>query len=143
MDFQNDMNQKFSDRLRAAGNNRAQLISLLEEINQTSRSIKANLTRLSSEPHDGDPVGRDRQVRIRRMKDKQGHLKTERELVKNKLATLKEYLKAMNHVASNHRTEARISYLDAFMASAIAILDEKQLDEIESMAANMIDSQEG
>ncbi len=134
------MNQKSPDRLTTAGNNRALLISLLEEINQTSREIKANLTRLSSEPRDDDPVGRDRQQHIRQMKDKQGHLKTERELVKHKLATLKEYHKAMNHVANNHTTQAQISYLDAFMASAIALLDEQQLDAIESMAANMIDS---
>ena len=134
------MDTEFKNKLQKAGNDRFALKLLFEEIDQTSRSIKAKLTRLSSEPSESDPVGRDRQNLIRRIKTKQDYLKTEREIVKNKLAEVKEYRRAYNHVSNNHRTSDSIALLYAFKASAIAVLDEEQVAAIEDMALNMKES---
>lgn len=131
------MNQEFADKLSAAGNSRKALIVLIEEIDQTSRSVKANLTRLSSEPREGDPTGRDRQTRIRKMKGKLDHLKTEREVVRNKLASVKEMHRALNFVENTYRTDEQVEYLKNFMVCAVELLDEKQLSEIESRAVSM------
>lgn len=134
------MNQDFAARLQLAGNSRQQLLSMIEGIDRMQRSIKMNLTRLSSEPREGDPVGRERQVQIRRMKDKQTHLKTERELIKHKLAQIKSDQKSLNRAASQHRGNDN-SFLHAFPAAAELLLDEETLNEVEARAAVILDSE--
>ena len=64
------MPQEFIDKLDSSGWSTTKLKQFMESIDADKRSIKSRLSQLSSEPKEGDPVGRERQTLIRRMKDK-------------------------------------------------------------------------
>jgi len=83
------MSQIFADKLSKAGYSQEALKCLLEQIDSEKRSIQSALSQLSSEPNESSVKGRDRQVRIRKMKDKQSFLTEEREQVRARLGEVK------------------------------------------------------
>ena len=61
----------------------------MNNLDAEKRSVKSHLSRLSSEPDEQYAHGRERQILIRRMKDKLSFLTEEREIVRKKLGELK------------------------------------------------------
>ena len=130
------MNPEFADKLQEAGNNKDKLVALLNEIDETKRAIKSSLSQLSSEPDEKTAKGRDRQGKIRRMKDKLSFLTEEREIVRVKLGRLKVAGKALKRCEAG----TNVDFAHAFMVAAEQILSEEQLNEIEARASEILDS---
>lgn len=127
----------FLQRFESCGNSSQKLISLMGELDQTKRSIKDRLTRLSSEPDGKFGRGRERQEQIRKIKAKQGFINDEREMVRAKLGRLKTDKKALNKVVNSRS----VGFSQAFMAAAERMLTEEQFLEIEIRAHQILDSQ--
>ena len=128
------MRQEFAAKLKNFGNDREKLTALMAEIDTEKRSIKSRLSRISSEPDGEFGRGRERQVQIRKMKDKESFLTEEREIIRAKLGQLKMDKKALNR-AVNSRSE---EFSHAFIAAAEHILPEELFLEIEQRAAEII-----
>ncbi len=123
--------------LESAGCNQKKLLSLMNNLDAEKRSIKSHLSRLSSEPDEQYAHGKDRQILIRRMKDKISFLTEERDLVRRKLGQLKVDRKAVNNVMNT--TQA--NYQQAFIAAATRLLTEEQFTEIELRAIQICESE--
>lgn len=125
----------FAQRLLDAGNNRHALSALMQSIDEDKRSLKSALSQLSSEP-DGPLVarGRERQVRIRRMKDKLAFLTAEREAVREKLGKIKMDVRALNRAVSSKS----VDFSQAFMAAAERMLPEDVFNDLEIRAAEIL-----
>ncbi len=130
----NSMHNEFLERFSKAKDDKQKLLALMSEIDQTQRNIKMRLAKLSSEPSDGDPTGRERQSLIRRMTDKRSHLKTEREHIRSRLAELKANSKAYNFVRNDCKDD---SFLHAFYAAAELTLDSEQLNIVIARASEI------
>ena len=115
--------------LQAAGN-KERLVALMADLDEEKRSIKQYLSRLSSEPRDGDPTGKERQSRIRRMKTKTGHLTEYRETVRNAIADANIRFKGSDPSI----------YYQAFYDSACILLSTEQITECQSHAEQAVDS---
>ena len=133
------VSDEFLQRFEACGNNQAQLVKLMAEIDETKRSLKDRLTRLSSEPDGPFGRGRERQEQIRKIKAKQGFLTDEREMVRHKLGTLKLDQKALNRAKSNRSAD----FSQAFMAAAELILSDEVFEQIEARAAEILAIEDG
>ena len=133
------MNAEFERKLNKAGFKKNALVALVDEIDQRKRSIANELKRLSSEPRKGDPVGRERQSKIRRMRTKQEHLKTEREIVRQRLADLKSGNAAVNRIRTHFNGDT--SFAEAFLAAADELLDENVFNDVERRAKNILAGQ--
>lgn len=132
------MSQVFTQKLADAGYNQIALKALLEEIDSDKRGIKSALSQLSSEPNDNSLKGRDRQVKIRRMKDKQSFLIEEREQVRARLGEIKINRTALNK--HQHSSKNKTEFSQAFMVAAERILSEEMLLELEVKAAQILES---
>ncbi|EJC7176241.1 hypothetical protein DC915_RS03140 [Vibrio parahaemolyticus] len=128
------MDQEFLDRLETAGFDKKKLTALLNELDQTKRSIRSQLSQLSSEPNDSTPVGRERQTRIRKMKDKISFITEEREVVRKRLAEIKANISSANRMQHKYRNGFEL----AFLVAAEQSLDEKQFLELEAQAHKML-----
>ncbi len=128
------LNQEFAKKLEDAGNNQKELLFLMSAIDEEKRSIKSALSQLSSEPNDAYARGRERQIKIRRMKDKISFLTEEREIVRQKLGRIKLDKKAMNRASSGRNVE----FAHAFMAAAERILPYETFNELETRAAEIL-----
>jgi hypothetical protein len=127
------MRQEFIEKLEASGWSRKKLQSLMADIDVEKRSIKSRLSQLSSEPKEGDPIGRDRQTLIRRMKDKTAFLTEEREVVRARLGQIK-----INQSALGRASSRKSGFTEAFLAAAECRLDEGLLSELEQLAASIL-----
>lgn len=125
------MRQEFLDRLQMAYS-RELLIKLLADIDIETREVKLSLTRVSSEPNESSPRGRDRQNLISRIKDKIRHLAEEREMVRDKLGKIKHQKKVIGSVQKKQR------FLKSFYAAAESTLSESQFLELEHIAAEQL-----
>lgn len=132
------LSQEFAQKLEEAGSDQKALASLMNEIDETKRSIKSALSQLSSEPNGQHARGRERQVKIRRMKDKLSFLTEEREIVRQKLGRIKMDKKALNRARSSRNTD----FTHAFMAAAERLLPEEVFNEIESRAAEILQGEQ-
>lgn len=124
------MDLAFLDKLDEAGFDKSKLTALLNELDETKRSIRSQLSQLSSEPTESTPVGRERQTRIRKMKDKISFLTEEREIVRSRLGEIKtnsSSAKRMHHKYKN-------GFELAFLVAAEKTLPEDQFLELESQA---------
>jgi predicted nucleic acid-binding Zn-ribbon protein len=128
------MAQEFSEKLAKAGADSKALSSLMAEIDSEKRSVKSKLSQLSSEPDSQFVKGKDRQVLIRRMKDKMSFLTEEREQIRQKLGQIKMDNKAFNQISN------RVSsgFSQAFMAAAERILDEETFSQVEARASEIM-----
>jgi hypothetical protein len=131
------LNSEFADKLQEAGNNQEKLVALMAEIDETKRSIRSALSQLSSEPDERHSKGRERQTKIRKMKDKMSFLTEEREIVRDKLGRLKMDKKVLNRISSSKSIE----FSQAFMAAAERMLSEEQFNEIESRASEILSAE--
>lgn len=127
------MRTEFLDQFAEAGWNRLKLKGLMDGIDAEKRSIKSNLSRLSSEPREGDPTGRDRQYKIRQMKDKSSFLTEEREVVRERLGQIKINQKSLNQ--AKHRGTG---FSEAFLAAASTILDDETISAVEGLAVTIL-----
>jgi hypothetical protein len=127
------MRQEFAEKLNDAGWTKSKLKALMESLDSERRSIKSRLSQLSSEPKEGDPVGRDRQVLIRRMKDKSSFLTEEREAVRARLGQVK-----VNQASLGRARSKESGFSEAFMAAAEYRLDEEMFSELEQLAASIL-----
>jgi len=130
------MRTEFHERLTQAGNNRQSLTSLMAELDEEKRSIAQNLSRLSSEPGDDDPVGQEKQNLIKNIKHEQSLLKEEREIVRLKLGQIKADTVIRNRISHSNPEHA---YLIAYATACEVLLDDDTLAEIESKAYNILD----
>ena len=131
------LSPEFAQKLEDAGNNQRNLVSLLNAIDEEKRSLKSALSQLSSEPDGPYARGRERQVKIRRMKDKMSFLTEEREIVRQKLGRIKMDKKAVNRAASRRTVE----FAHAFMAAAERVLPGEMFNELETRAAEILQSE--
>lgn len=130
------MRQSFIAELESAGCNQKKLLSLMNSLDSEKRSVKSHLSRLSSEPDEQYSHGKERQILIRRMKDKLGFLTEEREMVRKKLGQIKMDRKTVKKVMNKTHPH----YQQAFIAAATRILSEEQFTEIELRAAQICES---
>lgn len=130
------MKQEFADKLNQAGNDKQMLIALMADIDSEKRAIKSKLSQLSSEPDPDFVKGRQRQEVIRRMKDKLSFLVEEREIVRNKIASIKSNKKALQRKSNS----IKAGFAEAFMVAAEQILSEEDLVHIETRAAEILAS---
>jgi hypothetical protein len=128
------MRPEFIDQLQACGLNREKLATLMAEIDIEKRSLKSRLSRISSEPNGEFGRGRERQVQIRKIKDKISFLTEEREIVRAKLGTIKMDQKVLNKVIHTRSVDFGL----AFTAAAERILTEEQFLELEIKASEML-----
>ena len=125
--------QEFSERLADSGWNRNKLLTMLSELDEQKRRIKATLRRYA---HDPDCIigGHERKTMERKLKDKEGYLIERCEIVRDRLSQMKKDLKAMRKAANCKPP----GFSDAFMASAERILTDDQFAEIELRAVEII-----
>ena len=132
------MDETFYIKLAQCGHNREKLLELMADIDEQKRSLKSRLSRLSSEPDGAFGRGRERQVQIRKMKDKLGFLTEEREAVRARLGALKHGKKTMNK-----KTQARsCAFAYAFMAAAEICLNQDSYLELELKAVEILQPRE-
>jgi len=129
------LSQKFSQRV-AQINTRDELKALIASIDETKRSIRSQLSQLSSEPREGMERGRARQAKIRRMKDKMSFLIEEREHVRVKLGTMKAQKKQL-HVATSRRPTLN----DAIVAVLMVSLSEEEFLAMELKAVGLLNNE--
>lgn len=130
------MSQKFSEKLAKTGADTDALTALMAEIDAEKRSVKSRLSQLSSEPDSQFAKGKERQVLIRRMRDKISFLTEERELVRKKLGQIKMDKKALNRVSNSVTSD----FSHAFMAAAERMLDEEIFSQIEVRASEILEA---
>ncbi|WP_419611840.1 hypothetical protein, partial [Thiolapillus sp.] len=108
----------------------------MESLDEENRSIKRRLRKFSSEPAQKGNHGRERQVQIRKMKDKLAFLKNDRAAVKNALGQLKADQKALNRAINNRSVE----FAHAFVAAAERDLPHEVFSQLEQRAALMLEA---
>ncbi|MFK5950188.1 MAG: hypothetical protein QM500_15595 [Methylococcales bacterium] len=128
------MREDFLNKFQLCGNDRNKLSALMAEVDAEKRSLKSNLNRLSSEPDGELSHGRKRQVSIRKMRDKESFLTSEREFIRNKLGSMKMDKKSLNKCINNRS----VDFVHAFMAAAERLLSEETFLEIESRASEIL-----
>lgn len=131
------LSPEFAQKLQDAGSSQAALVALMSEIDEEKRAIKSALSQLSSEPDAQYARGRERQVKIRRMKDKISFLTEEREIVRIKLGRLKMDKKALRRATSSRSIE----FSQSFMAAAERMLPEETFIQLEARAAEMLQTE--
>ena len=131
------MRQEFSGRLQQCGNCKDKLTAFMADVDAEKRAIKSRLSKVSSEPDGQFGRGRERQVQIRKMKDKASFLTEEREVIRSKLGSLKMDKKALNK-AGNSRS---LEFAHAFIAAAERLLSEEQFSELELRAAEILSAE--
>lgn len=124
------MDQEFLYKLDSAGFDKKKLTALLNELDETKRSIRSQLSQISSEPNETTPVGRERQTRIRRMKDKISFLTEEREIVRKRLGEIKTNINTANRMQHKYKNGFEL----AFLVAAEKTLGEEQFLELEAQA---------
>ncbi len=129
------MRQEIAQQLTNCAGNRQSLLALMEALDEENRSIKRRLRRFSSEPAQKGNHGRERQVQIRRMKDKLAFLKEERAAVKNALGQLKADQKALNRAVNGRSVE----FANAFLAAAERDLPDEVFSRLEQRATLMLE----
>ena len=132
------MSQAFAQRLADADYNQDDLKKLLGEIDADKRAIKSALSQLSSEPDENMARGRERQTRIRKMKDKISFLTEDREVVRARLGEIKANKIALNKL--QHSSKNKAEFTHAFMVAAEQMLSEEQYLEVELKAAQIMQS---
>lgn len=125
----------FIQELESCGNDQQKLVALMAQLDETKRSLKDRLTRLSSEPNGEFGRGRERQEQIRKIKAKQGFLTDERELVRAKLGRIKMDTKALKRITNSRKSD----FTMAFMAAAERVLSEDQFIDLEIRAQEILD----
>ncbi len=131
-----DVSLEFMEKVAALSSDREKLLALMNELDANKRSIKSRLRRMSSEPDGKFGRGRERQVQIRKMRDKLGFLTVEREYVRRILGQLKGDKKALNRVVNGRKLE----FCHAFMAAAERMLEPELFHEIEIRAGSMLEA---
>ena len=130
------MDQVFAERLAGAGWNKDKLISLMNEIDAEKRSIKIALRRISQDPeYSMAGMGRERQNKERRIKDKERYLIEDREIVRQRIGRLNRELKSMNRAKNREQ-----NFPAAFVAAAEEMLDQEQFTELELRAVEILGS---
>ena len=127
--------QEFSDRLHDSGWNKKKLMKMLNELDESKRSIKAALRRYAHDP-DYLVSGRERKIMERRLKDKKSYLIERCEIVRDRLGQIKTDQKNMNKAVNRQK-----GFSDAFVASAERLLSEEQFTEIELRAVEIISNE--
>ncbi|MCG6200796.1 hypothetical protein [Psychromonas antarctica] len=132
------MSQVFTQKLLDAGYDPIALKQLLSAIDADKRAIKSALSQLSSEPAENMARGRERQTRIRKMKDRISFLTEEREIVRVRLGDIKANNKGLNKL--QHSAKNRAEFQSAFMLAAEQLLSEEQYLQLEIKAAQIMQS---
>ncbi len=130
------MDQIFAERLAAAGWSKIDLLVLMNELDDEKRSLKIALRRIAQDPqYSMTGMGRERQNKERRIKDKERYLIEERETVRQRLGRLNREQKAMNKALNREQ-----NFPAAFFAAAEEMLDEEQFMELELRAVDILGS---
>jgi hypothetical protein len=124
----------FLSELKKAKNNKELLISLMARIDSEKREIKSTLSQISSEPESALSRGKNRQVYIRKLKDRMSTLTTNRETVRQNISHFKKVKNGGFTIPSNN------NFAIAFMEAAELILDEELFNEIEVRAGVILTS---
>lgn len=130
---------EFRKKLARAGNDRQLLIALMAEIDAEKRSVRSALSKLSSEPDQQFAKGKERQVLIRRMKDKISFLTEDRETVRRRLADARRAPTLNPKSSVTQGAKHGAGFADAFLRAAQEYLSEEQFLEIEIKAGNYYD----
>ncbi len=130
------MNPEFAAKLQLASHSHDELVALMADIDAEKRFIKSALSQLSSEPDERFQRGRERQVKIRRMKDKMSFLTEEREIIRKRLSRMKMDKKAHNRLCTQNNAD----FAYAFMAAAERVLPDEVFNELESRAGEILES---
>ncbi len=124
----------FLSELKKAKNNKELLISLMARIDSVKREVKSTLSQISSEPESALSRGKNRQVYIRKLKDRMSTLTTNRETFRQNISHFKKVKNGGFTIPSNN------NFAIAFMEAAELILDEELFNEIEVRAGVILTS---
>lgn len=124
------MDQVFANRLASAGWNKQKLLELMNELDEEKRSLKIALRRIAQDPeYSMAGMGRERQNKERRIKDKMRYLIEDRETVRLRLGRLNRELKSMNRAKNREQ-----NFPASFVAAAEEMLDEDVFLDLELRA---------
>ncbi len=130
------MDQFFAERLAEAGWNKSKLVTLMNEIDAEKRSIKIALRRIAQDPeYSMEGMGRERQNKERRIKDKERYLIEDREVVRQRIGRLNREFKSMNRAKNREQ-----NFPAAFVAAAEEVLDDELFTELELRAVEILGS---
>lgn len=128
------VSQIFVLKVAELGEDRERLVALMNELDEEKRAIRSFMRQFSNEPKDaGGGAGPERYRKLRRLKDRLGHLIQEREYVRQKLGQLDGDRKALNKAA-----QRKIEFCQAFLAAAERTLDEQTFRGLEARAMLML-----
>ena len=130
------MDQIFAEKLSDAGWDKSKLIALMNEIDAEKRSLRIALRRIAQDPeYSMAGMGRERQNRERRIKDKERYLIEDREVVRQRIGRLNRELKSMNRAKNRGQ-----NFPAAFVAAAEELLDQELFTELELRAVEILSS---
>lgn len=130
------MDQVFAEKLADAGWDKRKLIALMNEIDAEKRSIKIALRRIAQDSeYSMAGMGRERQNKERRIKDKERYLIEDREVVRQRIGRLNRELKGMNRAKNREQ-----NFPAAFVAAAEEMLDQELFTELELRAVEILSS---
>ncbi len=130
------MDQVFAERLAGAGWNKQKLITLMNELDEEKRSLRIALRRIAQDPeYSMEGMGRERQNKERRIKDKERYLIEDREVVKQRIGRINREQKAMNKAKNREQ-----NFPASFVAAAEEMLDEELFTELELRAVDILGS---
>jgi len=126
------LTESFISKVGEIRENKQALVSLMNEIDESKRQVKARLTAISSGRKEFTELStKERRVQIKKMQDKLVYLAEEREYIRSLIGEINRNIKAVNR-AKNSRKEA---FCHAFLAAAEDMLDEETFLALESKAA--------
>ena len=130
------MDQVFAEKLADAGWEKPKLVALMNEIDAEKRSIKIALRRIAQDPeYSMAGMGRERQNKERRIKDRERYLIEDREIVRQRIGRLNRELKSMNRAKNREQ-----NFPAAFVAAAEEMLDQELFMELELRAVEILSS---
>lgn len=131
------MNQTIVKKLEDIGNDKATLVTFMNELDEEKRRLRDALRKYSNEAYGQSGLkGRERFGKIRRMKAKLGYLVEEREALRKRLGQINGDQKALNR-AMNIKSP---QFKDAFLAAAERMLSEEQFLALELKAMEILES---
>ena len=130
------MDQVFFQRLQDAGMDYLKLVAIRDEIDSEKRSVSSYIQDVSCQLSEKSKliVGVERQILIRRLKDKKQFLNDQRGVVQSRLRTINAYRNTFNRVSNS----SKLGFARAFLAAAELTLTEEQFNELEIKAGEIL-----
>jgi len=128
---------EFVIRVSQIKNNKAELVELLNELENEKREIKRKLQKFSNSPKKETGLdSKQRERLIRSLTAKQSYLKNEAAHVRSAIHDFKQTQSTLQRIQNNKKA----GLAEAFMATAEKLLTEEQFLEIELRALELLEN---